>query len=117
VQCGRENGHDQVYRPESGFMAAGYTANGDTFVAEKPRVWISNVARPNWDLAPDGQAGGGGDVRGIRGSAQAGTRGGVPDKFLRLSTTESAGEEIRRYRYRLAADARRFGTMKLKPGR
>jgi hypothetical protein len=42
-------------------MAASYTVNGDTFVAEKPRVWIPKLgaAIENfawvWDLAPDGK--------------------------------------------------------------
>ena len=38
-------------------MAAGYTANGDTFVAEKPRVWIAKLGGTGalWDLAPDGK--------------------------------------------------------------
>ena len=35
-------------------MAAGYTVNGDTFVAEKPRAWIAKVGGTMWDLAPDG---------------------------------------------------------------
>jgi hypothetical protein len=36
-------------------MAVSYTVKGDTFVAEKPRVWIAKLARPDWDLAPDGK--------------------------------------------------------------
>jgi hypothetical protein len=28
---------------------------GDTFVAEKPRVWIAALGGPDWDLAPDGK--------------------------------------------------------------
>ena len=36
-------------------MAASYMVKGGTFVAEKPRAWITNVARPSWDLAPDGK--------------------------------------------------------------
>ena len=27
--------------------------NGDTFVAEKPRVWIAKLGGTEWDLAPD----------------------------------------------------------------
>jgi len=38
-------------------MAAGYTADGDTFVAEKPRVWLARLGGTQalWDLAPDGK--------------------------------------------------------------
>jgi hypothetical protein len=36
-------------------MAASYTVRGDTFVADKPRVWIAKVGGPYWDLAPDGK--------------------------------------------------------------
>jgi len=41
-------------------MAAGYTAKGDSFVAEKPRVWTETRLRNlgyifNYDLAPDGK--------------------------------------------------------------
>ena len=36
-------------------MAARYTVNGDTFVAEKPRVWIAKLGGTDWDLAPDGK--------------------------------------------------------------
>jgi len=28
---------------------------GNSFVADKPRVWASNVAGPGFDLAPDGK--------------------------------------------------------------
>jgi serine/threonine-protein kinase len=49
------NGHDLVYRSGADFMAVSYTVKGDTFVAEKPRVWIAKLARPDWDLAPDGK--------------------------------------------------------------
>jgi serine/threonine-protein kinase len=49
------NGHDLVYRSGGDFMAASYTVKGDAFVAEKPRVWIAKLARPDWDLAPDGK--------------------------------------------------------------
>lgn len=41
-------------------MAASYTIEGDTFVPDKPRVWIAKLgAGPAqaavWDLAPDGK--------------------------------------------------------------
>jgi hypothetical protein len=42
-------------------MVAGYTVKGDSFVADKPRVWsekkiggVANASR-NLDLAPDGK--------------------------------------------------------------
>jgi Protein kinase domain/WD40-like Beta Propeller Repeat len=49
------------YRDEdSRIMVATYTANGDTFVADKPRVWsekrLANTGlTPLFDLAPDGK--------------------------------------------------------------
>jgi len=49
------NGHDLVYRSGADFMAVSYSVKGDTFVAEKPHVWIAKIARPDWDLAPDGK--------------------------------------------------------------
>jgi hypothetical protein len=36
-------------------MAVSYTVKGDTFVAEKPRVWIAKLGGTQWDLAPDGK--------------------------------------------------------------
>ena len=47
-------------------MTAGYTVSGNTFVAQKPRVWIAKLGGSQlgggqlggtqpWDLAPDGQ--------------------------------------------------------------
>ena len=36
-------------------MAVSYSVNGDTFVAEKPRVWIAKLGGTAWDLAPDGK--------------------------------------------------------------
>ncbi|MBZ5612307.1 MAG: protein kinase, partial [Acidobacteriia bacterium] len=49
------NGHDLVYRSGAQIMAASYTVKGDTFVAEKPRVWITKLGGTDWDLAPDGK--------------------------------------------------------------
>jgi serine/threonine-protein kinase len=49
------NGHELVYRSGDQILAASYTVNGDTFVAEKPRVWIAKLGGTQWDLAPDGQ--------------------------------------------------------------
>jgi serine/threonine-protein kinase len=52
-----QNGHDLLYPTAPQIMAVGYTAKGETFVAEKPRVWIAKTAMPinAWDLAPDGK--------------------------------------------------------------
>lgn len=37
-------------------MAVSYSVNADSFVAEKPRVWIDKLAgRMRYDLAPDGK--------------------------------------------------------------
>jgi eukaryotic-like serine/threonine-protein kinase len=41
-------------------MVTGYTVKGDSFVADKPRVWsekrLANLGViPNYDLAPDGK--------------------------------------------------------------
>jgi Tol biopolymer transport system component len=49
------NGHELMYRSGDQIMAARYTVNGDTFVAEKPRVWIAKLGGTRWDLAPDGK--------------------------------------------------------------
>jgi serine/threonine-protein kinase len=52
-------GHDLLYRSGDQIMAASYTVKGDTFAAEKPRVWIAKLGAPPtsaaWDLAPDGK--------------------------------------------------------------
>ena len=55
------NGHELFFRTEDNqIMVAGYTIKGDTFVADKPRVWtekrIGNVGLfRNFDLAADGR--------------------------------------------------------------
>ena len=55
------SGHELVYQSGDQIMAASYTVNGDTFVAEKPRVWIAKLGAAVianatvWDLAPDGK--------------------------------------------------------------
>ena len=36
-------------------MATSYKVNGDTFMPEKPRVWIAKLGGTQWDLAPDGK--------------------------------------------------------------
>jgi hypothetical protein len=49
------NGHDLLYRSGDQIMVVSYTVKGDTFVAEKPRVWIAKLGGVEWDLAPDGK--------------------------------------------------------------
>jgi len=50
------NGREIVYRAGNQIMSVGYTANGDAFLAEKPRVWMSKLAAgAMFDLAPDGK--------------------------------------------------------------
>ncbi|MGP8243709.1 MAG: protein kinase domain-containing protein [Bryobacteraceae bacterium] len=49
------NGHELLYQSGDQIMAASYTVKGDTFVAEKPRVWIAGLGGTTWDLAPDGK--------------------------------------------------------------
>ena len=51
-------GHELVYWSGNQLMTVGYTVNGTTFVADKPRVWIasfSGASPTDWDLAPDGK--------------------------------------------------------------
>jgi serine/threonine protein kinase/Tol biopolymer transport system component len=55
------NGHELFFRTlDNQIMVASYTVQGDSFVADKPRVWsekrIANVGLlPNYGLAPDGK--------------------------------------------------------------
>lgn len=55
------NGHELFYRTEDQWiMVANYTVKGESFVADKPRVWfekqLANVGLAvNFDLAPDGK--------------------------------------------------------------
>jgi serine/threonine-protein kinase len=49
------NGHELVYRGGDQLMSVSYSVNGDSFVAEKPRVWIKKLGGTSFDLAPDGK--------------------------------------------------------------
>jgi serine/threonine-protein kinase len=55
------NGHDLFYRTEDQrIMVVNYTVKGESFVADKPRVWfgkqLANLGLTiNFDLAPDGK--------------------------------------------------------------
>ena len=50
------NGRELLYRAGDQIMTVGYTVRGDSFVAERPRVWAANVrGAGGFDLAPDGK--------------------------------------------------------------
>ena len=55
------NGHELLFEtPDRKIMAAAYTVKGDSFVADKPRVWSDRqLGGPdqfrNVDLSPDGK--------------------------------------------------------------
>jgi len=44
-----------MYQSGDQIMAVSYTVKGDTFVPDKPRVWIAKLGGTDWDLAPDGK--------------------------------------------------------------
>ena len=48
-------GHELMYQSGGQIMAASYAVKGETFVAEKPRVWIPKLGSAEWDLSPDGK--------------------------------------------------------------
>jgi serine/threonine-protein kinase len=48
-------GHELMYQSGGQIMAASYAVKGETFVAEKPRVWIPKLSSADWDLSPDGK--------------------------------------------------------------
>jgi WD40 repeat protein len=47
--------HELFYRSREGMMVASYAANGETFVATKPRLWAEKRDLGDFDLAPDGR--------------------------------------------------------------
>ena len=49
------NGAELMYQSGDQIMAASYTVKGNTFMVEKPRVWIAKLGGTEWDLAPDGK--------------------------------------------------------------
>ena len=49
------NGRELTYQQGDQLMAVSYSVNGDSFVLEKPRVWIDKLGGTDWDLAPDGK--------------------------------------------------------------
>jgi serine/threonine-protein kinase len=48
-------GHELVYLSGNQLMSVSYSVNGNSFVAERPRVWIAAVGGTEWGLAPDGK--------------------------------------------------------------
>jgi serine/threonine-protein kinase len=49
------NGRELLYRSGDQLMSVAYTATGDSFVPEKPKVWLSTLGNAqSFDLAPDG---------------------------------------------------------------
>jgi len=53
------NGRELIYQSGDQLMIVSYSVKGDTFLPEKPRVWIEKVGASGfaraWDLAPDGK--------------------------------------------------------------
>jgi Tol biopolymer transport system component len=50
------NGQDLLYATTDGaVMAVHYSAKGDTFVADKPRVWLAKYTGGAYDLSADGK--------------------------------------------------------------
>ena len=45
---------DIIYQSGDQILAAHYAARADSFVPERPRVWIEKYDGGTWDLAPDG---------------------------------------------------------------
>jgi hypothetical protein len=88
------NGRELVYRSGDQIMAVSYTANGDTFVAEKTRVWITKARRDGVGSGPGRQARGRADLGGIRGLAPPGTRGRVPPELLRRAAAPRAARQV-----------------------
>ena len=56
------NGHELFFLTDNRIMVARYTANGDSFVPDKPRMWsekrlldLGSPPVPTYDAAPDGK--------------------------------------------------------------
>jgi serine/threonine-protein kinase len=48
--------HELLYQAPGGqIMAVSYTVKGDTFVADRPRVWLEKPGSTDFDLSPDGK--------------------------------------------------------------
>src|SRR5262245_52795992 len=49
-------GHDLLYATPGGeLMAVSYTVKSDTFIPDKPRVWLTRLGVTQFDLSPDGK--------------------------------------------------------------
>lgn len=51
----RPDRNELLYRIGDQIMVVPFTVNGDRFVPDKPRVWISKVGGPSWTLTADGK--------------------------------------------------------------
>ena len=49
------NGRELVYWADDQIMSARYSVNGESFVPEKPRIWIDKLGGYAYDVAPDGR--------------------------------------------------------------
>jgi len=50
------NGRELLYVAGGQIMSVDYKVNGDSFVADKPRVWAADASTPTgFDIAPDGK--------------------------------------------------------------
>jgi Tol biopolymer transport system component/predicted Ser/Thr protein kinase len=49
------DGRELLYQAGDQIMAVSYTVKGETFVAEKPRIWLAKVGGTAYDLSPDGK--------------------------------------------------------------
>jgi Tol biopolymer transport system component len=55
LQVWSRSRHELVYEADDQLMVVNYTANGDSFVPKKPRVWIAKLGGKQFDVAPDGK--------------------------------------------------------------
>jgi Tol biopolymer transport system component len=50
------NGRELIYKADDQLMSVSYSVTGDSFVPEKPRLWIAKLGGTDYyDLAPDGK--------------------------------------------------------------
>jgi len=49
------NSHDLFYLAGNDIMAVSYSVKGDSFIADKPRVWAAKTGATWFDIAPDGK--------------------------------------------------------------
>jgi serine/threonine-protein kinase len=50
-----QNGRDLFYRSGDQIMAVSYTVKGDSFLADKPRVWFAKLGGTAFDISADGK--------------------------------------------------------------